>query len=150
MQSRGYPSESSAHGSGDESKTQNDRDMLRRKHDIRQEPLPKGNTFPTSFNEAKKIVCSLDLLHVRYHVCVNDCIIYRHEYAESTECPKCGVSRYKKTKKAPKKWCGIFRSLLVCSVISRTLSKLSSCVGMQKGSNKKKKMKKMIQIKTSS
>src|SRR3954465_2832858 len=68
-----------------------------------QERLPKGNTCPTSFNEAKKIVCPLDLPHVRYHVCVNDCIIYRHEYAESTVCPKCGVSRYKKTKKAPKK-----------------------------------------------
>ena len=67
-----------------------------------QERLPKGNTCPTSFNEAKKIVCPLDLPHVRYHVCVNDCIIYRHEYAESTVCPKCGVSRYKKTKKAPK------------------------------------------------
>ena len=114
-----------------------------------QERLPKGNTCPTSFNEAKKIACPLDLPHVRYHVCVNDCIIYRHEYAESTVCPKCGVSRYKKTKKAPKKRCGIFRSLLVCSVISRTLSKLSSCVGMRKGSNKKKKLKKMIQIKTS-
>src|ERR1043165_963835 len=88
-----------------------------------------------------KIVCPLDLPHVRYHVCVNDCIIYRHEYADSTVCPKCGVNRYKKTKKAPKKRCGIFRSLLVCSIISRTLSKLSSCVGMRKGSNKKKKLK---------
>src|SRR3954469_2696855 len=58
-----------------------------------QERLPKGNTCPTSFNEAKKTVCSLDLLHVRYHVCINDCIIYRQEYTESTVCPKCGVSR---------------------------------------------------------
>src|SRR3954465_13047065 len=28
---------------------------------------------------------------------------YRHEYTESTVCPKCGVSRYKKNKKAPRK-----------------------------------------------
>src|SRR3954466_8053988 len=142
MQSLGYPSESSAHGSGDESKTQNDRECFDENMTSWQERLPKGNTFPTSFNEAKKIVCSLDFSHVRYHVCVNDCIIYQHEYAESTVCPKCSVSRYKKTKKAPKKRCGIFRSLLVCSVISRTPSKLSSCVGMRKGSNKKKKQKK--------
>ena len=28
--------------------------------------LPVGNLCPTSFDEAKKIVCPLDLLHVRY------------------------------------------------------------------------------------
>src|SRR3954468_3208736 len=67
-----------------------------------QDRLPKGNTCPPSFNEATKIVRPLDLPHVRYHVRVNDCIIYRHEYAESTVCPKCGSSRYKK-KKAPQK-----------------------------------------------
>src|SRR3954466_3357377 len=72
-----------------------------------QERLPKGNTCPTSFNEAKKIVCPLDLPHVRYHVCVKDCIIYRHEYAESTVCPKCGISRYNKNKKAPQN-CVVF------------------------------------------
>ena len=48
-------------------------------------------------------MCPLDLPHVKYHVCVNDCIIYRDEYAESTICPKCGDSRYKKRKKAPRK-----------------------------------------------
>ena len=50
-----------------------------------------------------KIVCPLDLPHVRYHVCINDCIIYRGEDAEKTTCPVCGVSRYKKGKKAPRK-----------------------------------------------
>ena len=65
--------------------------------------LPEGNTCPTSIEDAKKIVCPLDLPHVRYHVCINDCIIYRGEDAEKTTCPVCGVSRYKKGKKAPRK-----------------------------------------------
>jgi hypothetical protein len=67
------------------------------------ERLPKGNTCPTSIEEAKKIVCPLDLPHVKYHVCLNDCIIYRNEHAACTICPVCGVSRYKKGKKAPRK-----------------------------------------------
>ena len=68
-----------------------------------QERLPKGNTCPTSIEEAKKIVCPLDLPHVKYLVCLNDCIIYRNEHAACTICPVCGVSRYKKGKKAPRK-----------------------------------------------
>lgn len=34
--------------------------------------LPKGNLLPRSVDEAKKIVCPLDLPHVRYHACIND------------------------------------------------------------------------------
>ena len=51
------------------------------------EHLPKGNKCPTSFEEAKKIVCPLDLPHVKYRVCMNNCIIYRDEHAESVICP---------------------------------------------------------------
>ena len=66
--------------------------------------LPEGNTLPTSIEEAKKVVCPLDLPHVRYHACINDCIIYRGEDAERTTCPVCGQERYKRgTKKAPRK-----------------------------------------------
>ena len=48
-------------------------------------------------------MCPLDLPHVKYHVCMNNCIIYRDEHAKSTICPVCGVTRYKKRKKAPRK-----------------------------------------------
>ena len=65
------------------------------------ERLPKGNKCPTIFEEAKKVVCPMDLPHVKYHVCMNNCIIYRGEHTESTICPVCGVTRYKKRKKAP-------------------------------------------------
>ena len=65
--------------------------------------LPKDNTCPTSIGEAKKALCPLDLPHVKYHVFLNDCIIYRGEDAEKTICPVCGVSRYKRGKKVPRK-----------------------------------------------
>ena len=76
-------------------------DMMEFWHDR----LPKkGNTCPTSIGEAKKAVCPLNLPHVKYHVCINDCIIYRGEDDEKTTCPVCKASRYKRgSKKAPQK-----------------------------------------------
>jgi len=65
--------------------------------------LPTGNTCPTTVEEAKKIVCPLDLPHVKYHACINDCIIYRGEDTDRTTCPVCGHARYKRGKKAPRK-----------------------------------------------
>ena len=44
--------------------------------------LPAGNLCPTSVDNAKNIVCPLDLPHIRYHACINDCIIYRKEHTE--------------------------------------------------------------------
>ena len=40
--------------------------------------FPEGNVCPTSIEEAKKIACPLDLPHIRYHACINDCIIYQN------------------------------------------------------------------------
>jgi hypothetical protein len=55
-----------------------------------QKCLPKGNTCPTNIEEANKIVCPLDLSYVKYHTCINDCALYRDEYAERTTCSVCG------------------------------------------------------------
>ena len=63
--------------------------------------LPKGNKCPTSIEEAKKVVCPLDLPHVRYHACINDCIIYRGEDTDRAICPVCDITRYKQGNKAP-------------------------------------------------
>ena len=30
----------------------------------------------------------------KIHACLNDCILYKHEFQEMLKCPKCGVSRY--------------------------------------------------------
>nr|XP_051202093.1 uncharacterized protein LOC127315663 [Lolium perenne] len=66
--------------------------------------LPKDNTLPTSIDEAKKVVCPLDLLHVKYHACINDCALFRNEYKDRTTCPVCGQGRYKRgNKKVPLK-----------------------------------------------
>src|SRR4051812_48330816 len=66
--------------------------------------LPQGNTLPRSIYEAKMIVCPLDLPHVKYHTCINDCILYRDEYKDYTACPVCVQGRYKReNKKFPRK-----------------------------------------------
>ena len=64
--------------------------------------LPTDNTCPKSLEEAKKIVCPLDLPHKRYHACINDCYIYRKiEDKHMTKCPVCGHDRYKEGRKVP-------------------------------------------------
>ena len=66
--------------------------------------VPAGNLCPSSVKEAKKIVFPFDFPHIRYHTCINDCIIYQGEHAEKTSCPVCNAPRCKKAgKKAPQK-----------------------------------------------
>ncbi|KAI5334847.1 hypothetical protein L3X38_024980 [Prunus dulcis] len=60
--------------------------------------LPEGNTIPTSIYEAKKTLCALGLSYEKMHACPNDCILYRKEYEDSTNCPTCGISRWKEGK----------------------------------------------------
>ncbi|KAI5337397.1 hypothetical protein L3X38_016668 [Prunus dulcis] len=60
--------------------------------------LPEGNTIPTSMYEAKKTLCALRLSYEKMHACPNDCILYRKEYENSTNCPTCGISRWKEGK----------------------------------------------------
>ena len=65
--------------------------------------LSRGNLLPHGVDEAKKIVCSLDLPHVRYHACINDCILYMNYYENKTECPTCNYPQYTPANKAPRK-----------------------------------------------
>ena len=58
---------------------------------------------PATIEEAKKIVCPLDLPHEKYHACINDCMIYRGEDAKRTTCSECDQSWYKRGKKEPRK-----------------------------------------------
>ncbi|KAL6286413.1 hypothetical protein ACE6H2_010803 [Prunus campanulata] len=48
--------------------------------------------------EAKKTLCALGLSYEKINACPNDCILYRKEYEDSTNCPTCGISRGKETK----------------------------------------------------
>src|SRR3954464_3114994 len=78
-----------------------DRRELNENMEFWHDRLPEGNTLTSSIEEAKKIVCPLDLPHHRYHACINDCIMYRDEYKDRTTCPKCGHGRYKVGNKKP-------------------------------------------------
>ncbi|BBN67928.1 hypothetical protein Prudu_227S000600 [Prunus dulcis] len=58
----------------------------------------RRKTIPTSMYEAKKTLCALGLSYEKMHACPNDCILYRKEYEDSTNCPTCGISRWKEGK----------------------------------------------------
>ncbi|XP_063944103.1 uncharacterized protein LOC135150816 [Daucus carota subsp. sativus] len=57
--------------------------------------LPKENMMPPNAYEAKKILSNLGLEYIKYHSCPNDCILYQGVYVDASECPKCGLSRWK-------------------------------------------------------
>ena len=63
---------------------------------LMREMLPDDNVLPNRTYEAKKMLCSIGMSYDKIHACQNDCILFRNEYASLTECPKCGLSRYKK------------------------------------------------------
>ena len=60
-----------------------------------QDILPKENTLPKSYYQAKKILCPMGMEYQKIHACLNDCILYRHKFQEMHKCPRCRVSRYK-------------------------------------------------------
>ncbi|CAL2266214.1 unnamed protein product [Prunus armeniaca] len=55
--------------------------------------------LPLSMYEAKRTLNALGLKYEKIHACSNDCILYRKKYHDLTSCPKCGLSRWKVTKK---------------------------------------------------
>ena len=65
--------------------------LLQVVHDM----LPEENTLPKSYYQAKKILCPMGIEYQKIHACSNDCILYKHEFQEMPNCPRCGVSRYK-------------------------------------------------------
>ncbi|KAA0031799.1 uncharacterized protein E6C27_scaffold848G00410 [Cucumis melo var. makuwa] len=69
--------------------------------------LPDNNEIPTSLYEAKKTLGALGLSYQKIDACPNDCCLYRKEYANSTKCPKCGLSRWKINKNSIKENSGV-------------------------------------------
>jgi hypothetical protein len=61
--------------------------------------LPNDNCLPTSYREAYKIIKPHLLPEIVFHVCPNECIIYREEHKDSTSCPICCEPRFKDNKK---------------------------------------------------
>ena len=81
--------------------------------------LPAGHLCPTSVEASKKIICPFDLPHIRYHACINHCIIYRGEHWKKpvVQCAMLLDTR-RQERKLLRKLYGTFRSLPVCSGIS--------------------------------
>ena len=70
-------------------------DMLIKVSDL----ISIGQELPSSMYEAKKTLNALGLKYEKIHARSNDCILYRKKYHDLTSCPKCGLSRWKVTKK---------------------------------------------------
>ncbi|XP_075504530.1 uncharacterized protein LOC142541970 [Primulina tabacum] len=66
-----------------------------------EKPLYNGynHNLPTKMYDVKKTLSCLALSHEKIHACSNDCILYRKQYKDCVNCPKCGLSRWKLTKK---------------------------------------------------
>ena len=61
--------------------------------------LPSDNIFPSSCEEAKKLLKMLCVEYISYHARPNDFILYRGEYVDREICLKCGHDRYDKYNK---------------------------------------------------
>ncbi|XP_073153087.1 uncharacterized protein [Henckelia pumila] len=59
------------------------------------EMLPDHNELPLSYYDAKKSFSALGMNYVKIHACPNDCILYRKEFEDLSNCPICGMSRWK-------------------------------------------------------
>ena len=57
--------------------------------------LPEDNMFLKNNYKAKKILCPVGMEYQKIHACLNDCILYKNQFAEMLKCPTCGVSWYK-------------------------------------------------------
>ena len=57
--------------------------------------LPDGNTLTKSYRKAKAYMKELGLSYDSIHVCPNNCILFRGDYADKDNCPECQASRWK-------------------------------------------------------
>ena len=62
---------------------------------VAQDMLLEENTLSKSYHQAKKIQCPMGMEYQKINACPNDCIMYKNEFEEMHNCPRCGVSRYK-------------------------------------------------------
>ncbi|XP_038707274.1 uncharacterized protein LOC120002584 [Tripterygium wilfordii] len=57
--------------------------------------FPVAETFPNSFNGAKKIIDRLGLQYEKIHACPNDYMLFWKEKSNNDACSMCGASRWK-------------------------------------------------------
>jgi hypothetical protein len=56
--------------------------------------LPKDNTLPKSYYEAKCMLMKLGLSYDSIHACRDGCCLFRKDLSDAAECPTCHKSRY--------------------------------------------------------
>lgn len=59
--------------------------------------LPQGNILPSSYQEAYQLIKPFLIPELVYHVCPNDCIIFRKEYKNAEKCPMPNEERFKRS-----------------------------------------------------
>jgi hypothetical protein len=59
--------------------------------------LPDGHCLPTSLDKVERVILDLALHYDKIHACVNDCVLFRQDYANLDKCPTCNESRWKET-----------------------------------------------------
>lgn len=62
------------------------------------ELLPEDNVLPNSLYLVKQFLKKFEMGYEKIHACVNDCLLFRREYKDMDNCPKCGNSRWKVNK----------------------------------------------------
>jgi hypothetical protein len=59
--------------------------------------LPDGHCLPTSLDKVERVIRDLGLHYDKIHAYVNDCVLFRGNYANLDKCPTCDESRWKET-----------------------------------------------------
>lgn len=90
--------------------------------------LPKPNMCPKTFYAARDVIKDFLIPLETYHVCPNDCVVFRGDLKDSNECPKCGAGRWKSGKKIPKK---VFKYFPLAPRIARIYQTTSLAALMQ-------------------
>jgi hypothetical protein len=69
------------------------------------EAFSECNTFPKSYNEPKNLLKELGLGYDSIHICFNNYVMFRKQYAKLDDCCICGLTRWKdlERKKIPQK-----------------------------------------------
>ncbi|KAL6650301.1 hypothetical protein ACP70R_009226 [Stipagrostis hirtigluma subsp. patula] len=62
------------------------------------EAFPTGESIPTTYYEAKKMLRDLGLGYESIHACFNDCVLFWKDLEDEDYCPVCKESRWKKQK----------------------------------------------------
>lgn len=89
--------------------------------------LPEENTLPSSYYLAMKKINPYLSPIKEYHVCPNDCIIYRDcdggKFEKLTRCPICNEDRFFENEKRPKK---VFKYLSIAKRVKRLFSDVTT------------------------